>query len=121
MIILVYIWNFEAVTIVYSQCLLRCLLLPPPHQGLKKGIVEVADLVVVNKADGDLLPAARRIKAEYVSALKLIRSKTPHWRPKASRGDGSVWEARACEIMLGTLKMPLYIGRAQYISFPAMM
>lgn len=28
-------------------------------QGLKKGIVEIADLIVVNKADGDLLPAAR--------------------------------------------------------------
>ena len=51
-------------------------------QGMKKGIVELADMIVVNKADGDLLPAARRIKTEYVSALKLIRTRSPHWVPK---------------------------------------
>lgn len=57
--------------------------------------MEVADLVVINKADGDLLPAARRMKAEYVSALKLVRSKTHHWRPKArgGRGEGG-WRER---------------------------
>ena len=53
-----------------------------PPQGMKKGIVELADIIVVNKADGDLLPAARRIKSEYVSALKLIRTRSPHWVPK---------------------------------------
>lgn len=42
----------------------------------------MADLVVINKADGDLLPAARRIKGEYTSALKLVRGKSPFWRPK---------------------------------------
>ena len=49
---------------------------------MKKGIVELADIIVVNKADGDILPAARRIKTEYVSALKLIRTRSPHWVPK---------------------------------------
>ena len=44
--------------------------------------MELADLVVINKADGDLLPAAQRIKGEYTSALKLVRNKTPHWQPK---------------------------------------
>ncbi|KAI8507660.1 hypothetical protein Bbelb_150400, partial [Branchiostoma belcheri] len=62
------------------------LLVPPAGgdelQGLKKGIVEVADLVIVNKADGDLLPAARRIQAEYTSALKLIRPRSHVWRPR---------------------------------------
>ena len=58
----------------------RMLHMLPTAQGLKRGIVELADVVAVNKADGDLLPAARRIKAEYVSALKLTRSKNPHWR-----------------------------------------
>ena len=57
-------------------------------QGLKKGIVEMADLVVINKADGDLLPAARRIKGEYISALKLVRSKSPFWKPKVCVGVG---------------------------------
>jgi LAO/AO transport system kinase len=46
--------------------------------------VEVSDIVVINKADGDLLHAAQRIMAEYVSAVKFGRSKTPHWRTKAS-------------------------------------
>jgi len=50
--------------------------------GIKKGIVEVADVVVVNKCDGDLVPAARRIQTEYTSALKFVRPKTRHWRPQ---------------------------------------
>ncbi len=39
-------------------------------------------MILINKADGDLLPAARRIQAEYVSALKLVRSKHKEWNPK---------------------------------------
>ena len=65
------------------------LIIPPAAgdelQGIKRGIVELADLVIVNKADGDLLPAARRIKAEYVSALKLLRAKHRVWTPKVWR------------------------------------
>ncbi|ESN97176.1 hypothetical protein HELRODRAFT_102150 [Helobdella robusta] len=61
------------------------LLLPPAGgdelQGIKKGIVEVADMVVINKSDGDLIPAARRIQMEYVSAMKFIRPKTKVWKP----------------------------------------
>lgn len=49
--------------------------------GIKKGIVEVADIVVINKSDGDLVPAARRIQTEYTSALKFIRPKSKTWRP----------------------------------------
>ena len=51
-------------------------------QGLKKGIVELVDLVIVNKADGDLVNAARRAQIEYTSALKLLRPKTGSWSPK---------------------------------------
>lgn len=53
--------------------------------GIKKGIVEVADVVVVNKCDGDLVPAARRIQTEYASALKFVRPKTRQWRPQVSQ------------------------------------
>ena len=53
-------------------------------QGLKKGIVEMADVIAITKADGDLLPAARRVQAEYTSALKLIRRKTKHWSPQVT-------------------------------------
>jgi LAO/AO transport system kinase len=45
-------------------------------QGIKKGIVEVADLLVVNKADGDLAPAAQRAVADYRHALALLRPAT---------------------------------------------
>jgi len=55
-----------------------CLLMIAPGggdelQGIKKGIVEIADLLVVNKADGDLAAAAQRAASEYSHALRLLR------------------------------------------------
>ena len=61
------------------------LLIPPAGgdelQGIKKGIVEMADLVLVNKADGELIIPAQRIQTEYISALKLLRTKSLQWNP----------------------------------------
>ena len=79
------------------------LIIPPAAgdelQGIKRGIVELADLVIVNKADGDLLPAARRIKAEYVSALKLLRAKHRVWSPKVGgERDNGEKEREKCEV-----------------------
>ena len=51
-------------------------------QGIKRGVMELADLVVINKADGDLKAAARRAAAEYKGALGLMRPKSRHWRPE---------------------------------------
>jgi LAO/AO transport system kinase len=48
-------------------------------QGLKRGIVEMADLVLVNKDDGDLADAAQRAAAEYRAALHLLGAGTPEW------------------------------------------
>jgi LAO/AO transport system kinase len=48
-------------------------------QGIKRGIMELADLVVVTKADGDLLQAANRAAAEYRTALHLMRPKFEAW------------------------------------------
>jgi GTPase len=48
-------------------------------QGIKRGIMELADVVVVNKADGDLLPAARRAMADYRQAAHLLRPKHAGW------------------------------------------
>ena len=45
-------------------------------QGVKRGIMELADLILVNKADGDLIAAATRTCAEYAGALRLIRPRT---------------------------------------------
>lgn len=53
-------------------------------QGIKRGIVEVADVVAINKADGDLLPAAHRIAREYTSALKYQRKRRNNWVPPVS-------------------------------------
>ncbi len=68
-------------------------------QGIKKGIVELADLVVVNKADGALLEAAQLAVAEYRHALTLLRPATGDWRTpvqscSARTGDGIalIWE-----------------------------
>ncbi len=54
-------------------------------QGIKRGIMELADLVVVNKADGDFEKAARRAQAEYRAALHIMRPKSAHWTAKAVR------------------------------------
>ncbi|KAL4640424.1 methylmalonic aciduria type A protein, mitochondrial [Arapaima gigas] len=80
------------------------LLIPPAGgdelQGIKRGIIEKADLVVVTKADGELLVPARRMQTEYTSALKLLRRRSKMWNPKVMRvssrtGDGvaELWTA----------------------------
>ena len=52
-------------------------------QGIKRGIMEVADLIVITKDDGNLKAAARKMKTEYISASKFLRSKkSPLWKPK---------------------------------------
>src|SRR5690606_24017218 len=50
-------------------------------QGMKKGVLELADALVVNKADGDLLAAAHRARSEYKHALALLQPASPNWRP----------------------------------------
>jgi LAO/AO transport system kinase len=59
------------------------LILPPAAgdelQGLKRGIIELADLVLINKADGELLDHANRAAADYANALHLIRPLVPGW------------------------------------------
>ena len=67
-----------------------CLLITPDSgdelQGLKKGIIESADLIIVNKADGKLKKSASLAVAEYTSALRLLAKKknVPENYPKAT-------------------------------------
>lgn len=68
-------------------------------QGIKKGVVELADALVVNKADGEMQAAAERTRVDYASALDLIRASHEEWRPRALtasaleiRGIAEVWE-----------------------------
>ena len=51
-------------------------------QGIKRGVMELADLVVVTKADGDLAPAAGRAVADHRNALGLLRPRWRAWRPE---------------------------------------
>jgi LAO/AO transport system kinase len=69
-------------------------------QGIKRGIMELADLVIVNKADGDLAPAAARTRGDYASAVHLLRPKWNAWSTEvlacsALNGIGvsEVWDA----------------------------
>jgi LAO/AO transport system kinase len=50
-------------------------------QGIKRGILELADLLVVTKADGDLLEAAARTRAEYARGVSLLRPTLDGWAP----------------------------------------
>ena len=48
-------------------------------QGIKRGIIELADLVVVNKADGEMVQAAGRAAADYQNALQFMRPRQDDW------------------------------------------
>jgi GTPase len=73
----------QAETAVAAMTDMFVLILPPAAgdelQGLKRGVVELADLVLVNKADGALAEAAERAAADYANALRLIRPALPEW------------------------------------------
>lgn len=69
-------------------------------QGIKRGIMELADLVIVNKADGDLAAAAGRTRADYANAVHLLRPKWDSWATEVlacsaleGRGIDAVWSA----------------------------
>jgi LAO/AO transport system kinase len=71
-------------------------------QGIKRGVMELADLLVINKADGELKAAAQRTAAEYQNALGLMRPPAADWYPpvlqvSALEGAGvaKVWETVA--------------------------
>jgi LAO/AO transport system kinase len=94
----------QSETAVADMVDLFCLLLLPSAgdelQGIKKGIVELAELILVNKADGATRPAALTAVADYKAALRLLRPLTPLWQPEvipvsALAGDGldQVWSA----------------------------
>ena len=50
-------------------------------QGLKKGIVELADMIAVNKADGDNVQRAKMAAAEYRAALNILSPHSANWSP----------------------------------------
>ena len=50
-------------------------------QGIKKGLVELADMIAVNKADGDNVKRANHAAADYRSALHILTPRSEHWQP----------------------------------------
>lgn len=68
-------------------------------QGIKRGIIEMADAIVINKADGENTKAAQQAKVEFQRALHLFPSKESGWTPKTStcsalnnEGIEPIWE-----------------------------
>ena len=68
-------------------------------QGIKKGVLELADMIAVNKADGDNEARAREAIRDYSAALRLTRPASPDWTPlvmscSGLTGDGlsELWE-----------------------------
>jgi LAO/AO transport system kinase len=70
-------------------------------QGIKKGVLELADAIAINKADGDNVQKARAARKQYESALHYLRPATPTWIPpvltcssldESMAGIESVWE-----------------------------
>ena len=50
-------------------------------QGIKKGLVELADMIAINKADGDNLKRANQAAADYRGALHILSPRSEHWHP----------------------------------------
>jgi LAO/AO transport system kinase len=68
-------------------------------QGIKKGLVELADMIAINKADGDNIKRANLAAAEYRGALHILAPRSEHWHPpvvtySALTGNGieALWE-----------------------------
>jgi LAO/AO transport system kinase len=50
-------------------------------QGIKKGVIELADMIAVNKSDGDNVQRAKAAAAEYRAALNILAPRSPNWSP----------------------------------------
>jgi LAO/AO transport system kinase len=68
-------------------------------QGIKRGIVEMADFLVVNKADGDRVKLANQARGHYLNATHLLPLKTSAWQPRVmacsaleNSGIAELWE-----------------------------
>lgn len=93
----------QAETTVAEMVDMFLLVLPPAAgdelQGIKRGIIELADLILINKADGELRDHALRSAADYANAMRLIRPAHAEWQVavravSALTGEGidAVWD-----------------------------
>jgi LAO/AO transport system kinase len=68
-------------------------------QGLKKGLIELADMIAINKADGELEPRAKATASDYKAALHILTPRSASWQPPVvtvsamhNRGLEALWE-----------------------------
>ena len=78
-------------------------------QGIKRGVIEIADMIAINKADGDNATKARRAAADYENAIRYMTPREPDWRTPVrtcsalkNHGIAPLWQAIADR--LATLK-----------------
>jgi LAO/AO transport system kinase len=68
-------------------------------QGIKKGVLEVADAIAINKCDGDNIDRAEKARLEYEIAMHIVTPESPSWRPPVltcssvmQNGTRDVWD-----------------------------
>ena len=68
-------------------------------QGIKKGIIEIADMIAINKADGDNITRAKRAASDYQAAINILTPHTATWSPpvitvsgRENRGLSELWD-----------------------------
>ena len=78
-------------------------------QGIKKGVMEIADAILINKAEGDNRPRAELAKKQYENALHLLKPKSRHWQVPAllcsalhNEGIDTLWDT--VERFVATMK-----------------
>ena len=93
----------QSETLVHSMVDFFLLLILPGAgdelQGIKRGIVEMADLIVVSKADGDREQLAQETRRDYMNALRLFPQKESNWQPEVltnsvlkEKGVEEIWD-----------------------------
>ncbi len=93
-------------------------------QGIKRGIMEMADAIVINKADGNNVQKAQLAKAQYTSALHLFPASKSMWTPKVktcsslyNQGMDEIWQMLNEYIQLTTANNFFNQRRLEQASF----
>jgi LAO/AO transport system kinase len=73
--------EYEAASMVDFFLLLMLAGAGDQIQGIKKGIIEMADAIGINKADGENVQKAKKARQAYAKALSLVRPALPYWLP----------------------------------------
>ncbi len=114
----------QAETAVYNMVDIFIVLLLPSGgddlQGIKKGIIELSDLLIVNKADNSLIPAANITVNDYRTAISIIRPIRKDWKPEIlkcsslnNEGIEEIWKSITNFIAIRIKNNNLLINRSK--------